>query len=91
MFYWNTEFKSFCSECKCKASIINEQNVCDVDDGSVVTGRILPQYNNCPFKRIRYCKNSKKLQLHKSISILGQDWLLPIQKRIVVEGDEWLK
>lgn len=71
-FYWNTKAKSICPECKGKAAVISGQYMCDVDDGSIVTKRVLPQYKNCPFKDICDINNSKKLQPPKSISILGQ-------------------
>lgn len=71
-FYWNTRGKSICPTCRKNVSIILEQYLCDNNDGSIVTSRILPEYDNCPFKNICDKNNCKKLQAPKSISILGK-------------------
>ena len=71
-FLWNTQAKSVCPECKGKVTVIDRRYMCDAQDGSVVTERLLPQYKNCPFKDICDKNDKKKLQPPKSISILGQ-------------------
>lgn len=71
-FYWNTRSKSVCPHCKKKATVIGGGYMCDAQDGSIVTERLLPQYQNCPFKVICDKNNKKRLQPPKSISILGK-------------------
>lgn len=71
-FYWNTRSKSVCPHCKKKAAVIDGGYMCDARDGSIVTERLLPQYQNCPFKGICDKNNKKRLQPPKSISILGK-------------------
>ena len=70
-FYWNTRGKSVCPECRNKCEVIEGQYMCNSDEGKIVTARILPEYDNCPF-RVVCEKNNKKLQPPKSISILGK-------------------
>ncbi len=71
-FLWNTRGKSVCPTCKGRAKVVKGQYMCDSENGSIVTTRILPEYSNCPFKKVCDKSNCKNLQSPKSISILGK-------------------